>query len=248
MLLELSNIHAGYNSREILTGITMGINSCEIVALIGPNGAGKSTILKVASGFIYPKDGRITFEGIDIATLETNRRMSMGIGYFLQGGEVFSDMSVYENIEMGGANLKKPLFKERIDETLKLFPFLKNKLNKRAGLLSGGERQMLALGMIILNRPKLLLLDEPSAGLAPGLVKGIMEKIVEINKTYGTAILLVEQKIKEALKIAQRGYILRNGQVALEGTSEDIMEAISKKGQSVNASEWRSNEKERDYR
>lgn len=206
MLLELTNIHAGYNSREILRGTNLKINSGEIVAIIGPNGAGKSTILKVISGFIFPKQGKITFNGLDITDLETTIRLSNGIGYFLQGGEVFSDMSVYENIEMGGANLKKSVFKERVENALNIFPLLKDKLNKRAGLLSGGERHILALAMIILNRPKLLLLDEPSAGLAPVLVKGIMEKIVEINKTYGIAVLLVEQKIKEALTIASRGY------------------------------------------
>lgn len=227
MLLKLTDIHAGYNGREILAGITLEINTGEIVALIGANGAGKSTVLKVISGFIFPKLGKITFAGTDITYLETNKRMSMGIGYFLQGGEVFPDMSVYENFEMGGASLKKSVFNERLDETLNLFSLLKDKLNKRAGLLSGGERQMLALGMIILNRPKLLLLDEPSAGLAPGLVKGIMEKIVEINKTYNTAILLVEQKIGVALSIADRGYLLKNGQVALEGNPEEIKEAIS---------------------
>lgn len=229
MLLELTDIHAGYNGREILRGTTLMVNSGEIVTLIGPNGAGKSTILKTISGFIFPKHGRIIFDGSDITSLETNRRMSMGIGYFLQGGEVFSDMSVYENLEMGGANLKKSMLKERIEEILRLFPLIKDKLNKRAGLLSGGERQMLSLGMIMLNRPKLLLLDEPSAGLAPGLVRGIMEKIVEINKAYRVAILLVEQKVKEALMITDRGYLLKNGQVAFEGATEEIKEVISKR-------------------
>lgn len=227
MMLELTNIHAGYNGMEILTGTTLKINSGEIVALIGPNGAGKSTVLKVISGFIYPKLGKIIFDGLNITGLETNKRVSMGIGYFLQGGEVFPDMSVYENLEMGGASLKKNVFKARLDETIKLFPLLTDKLNKRAGLLSGGERQMLALSMIMLNRPKLLLLDEPSAGLAPGLVKGIMEKIVEINKTYGIAILLVEQKVGEALSIADRGYLLKNGQVVFEGSPDEIKETIS---------------------
>lgn len=229
MLLELTDIHAGYNGREILMGTSLKISSGEIVALIGPNGAGKSTVLKTVSGFIIPKQGKINFDGKDITSLETDKRMSVGIGYFLQGGEVFAGMNVYENLEMGGVNLKKSAFNERLDETLRLFPLLKDKLNKRAGLLSGGERQMLAIGMIMLNRPKLLLLDEPSAGLAPGLVKGIMEKIVEINKTYGTAILLVEQKIGEALRIAERGYLLKNGRIALEGTSEDIREVISRR-------------------
>jgi len=233
MLIELTDIHAGYNGREILMGTTLRIDSGEIVALIGPNGAGKSTALKVISGFIFPKQGKIVFDGKDITGLETNKRIFMGIGYFLQGGEVFPDMSAYENLEMGGVTLRKSIFNDRLGDVLGIFPLLKDKLKKRAGLLSGGERQMLALGMIMLNRPKLLLLDEPSAGLAPGLVKGIMEKIVEINKTYGIAILLVEQKVGEALKIAKRGYLLKNGQVAVEGSSKEIMKSLNKKTISI---------------
>lgn len=229
MLLELKNIHAGYNGREILRGLPLNINAGEIVCIIGPNGAGKSTVLKVISGFLYPKKGDILFKNKEITAMESYKRMALGIGYFLQGGEVFNDMSIYENLEMGGANLKKSLFKETVEDTLNLFPQLKDKLNKRAGLLSGGEKQMLALGIVLMAKPTLLLLDEPSAGLAPGLVKVIMEKIVEINKTYGTAILLVEQKIGQALKVASRGYLLKNGKVVFEGSAEDIKEVVSNK-------------------
>jgi len=227
MLLELKNIHAGYNGREILRGLPLNINTGEIVCIIGPNGAGKSTVLKVISGFLYPKKGDILFKNKEITGMESYKRMALGIGYFLQGGEVFNDMSVYENLEMGGANLKKSVFKETVEDTLNLFPLLKDKLNKRAGLLSGGEKQMLALGIVLMAKPRLLLLDEPSAGLAPGLVKVIMEKIVEINKTYGTAILLVEQKIGQALKVASRGYLLKNGEVVFEGLPEEIRKVIS---------------------
>jgi ABC-type branched-subunit amino acid transport system ATPase component len=229
MLLEFKNIHAGYNGREILKGIPLNIDTGEIVSIIGPNGAGKSTVLKVISGFLYPKRGNILFKGKEITHMESHKRMSLGIGYFLQGGEVFNDMTVYENLEMGGANLSSASFKETVEETLHLFPLLKDKLSKRAGLLSGGEKQMLALGIVLTTRPGLLLLDEPSAGLASGLVKVIMEKIVEINKIYGTAILLVEQKIGQALKVASRGYLLKNGQVVFEGLAEDIKEVVSKK-------------------
>lgn len=228
MLLELEDIHAGYNGREILRGLSLNLYSDEIVCIIGPNGAGKSTVLKVISGFLYSVKGKIEFEGKNIIKMETHQRIALGIGYFLQGGEVFSDMSVYENLEMGGATLKKSLLKERVDETLYLFPLLKDKLRKRAGLLSGGERQMLALSMVILNRPKLLLLDEPSAGLAPGLVKGIMEKIVEISKTYRMSVIIVEQKIEEVLEIAKRGYILKNGQVVLGAKSEELKKSMSR--------------------
>lgn len=230
MLLEFIDIHAGYNGREILTGASLRINQGEVIALVGPNGAGKSTVLKVIAGFILPKSGRIVFNDADVKTLETNKRLSRGIGYFLQGGEVFNDMTVFENLEMGAAGLKKHMLTERVEDALTLFPLLKDKLDKRAGLLSGGERQMLALGMITLNRPKLLLLDEPSAGLAPGLVKGIMEKILLINKAYGTAILLVEQKISEALRISDRGYILKNGSISFEGTSDEIKESMRTHG------------------
>ena len=229
MLLELKNIHAGYNGREILRGLPLNINTGEIVCIIGPNSAGKSTVLKVISGFLYPKKGNIIFKNKEITAMESYKRMALGIGYFLQGGEVFNDMSIYENLEMGGANLKKSVFKETVEDTLNLFPQLKNKLNKRAGLLSGGEKQMLALGIVLMAKPRLLLLDEPSAGLAPGLVKVIMEKIVEINKTYGTAILLVEQKIGQALKVASRGYLLKNGEVVFECLPEDIRRAITKR-------------------
>lgn len=229
MLLELKNIHAGYNGREILRGLPLNIDTGEIVCIIGPNGAGKSTVLKVISGFLYPKKGNIIFKNKEIAAMESYKRMALGIGYFLQGGEVFNDMSIYENLEMGGANLKKSVFKETVEDTLNLFPLLKDKLNKRAGLLSGGEKQMLALGIVLMAKPRLLLLDEPSAGLAPGLVKVIMEKIVEINRTYGTAMLLVEQKIGQALRVASRGYLLKNGQVIFEGSAEAMKEVVGKR-------------------
>lgn len=229
MLLNLENIHAGYNGREILNGLYLNVKPSEITCIIGPNGAGKSTVLKTISGLLYPKKGDIIFNSKNITVMESHKRVSLGIGYFLQGGEVFRDMSVYENLEVGGASLKKSVLKERFEETLSIFPALKDKLKKRAGLLSGGEKQMLALGMIMLNRPKLILLDEPSAGLAPGLIKVVMEKIVEVNKLYGIAILLVEQKIDVALKISDRAYLLQNGRVKAEGTPENIKGIISQK-------------------
>lgn len=229
MLLRLENIHAGFNGREILNGLYLNVNPSEITCIIGPNGAGKSTVLKIISGLLYSEEGAIIFDGKDITSMESHKRISLGIGYFLQGGEVFQDLSVYENLEIGGASLKKSVLKEQLEETLSLFPTLRNKLKKRAGLLSGGEKQMLALGMIMLNRPKLILLDEPSAGLAPGLINIVMGKIVELNRLYGSAILLVEQKIEAALKISNKAYLLQSGLIAVEGTPEDIREAINQK-------------------
>lgn len=228
-ILRLKSISRSFDGLKAIDSLDMNIEAGKISAIIGPNGAGKSTVLKVISGFLYPKKGDIIFKNKEITAMESYKRMALGIGYFLQGGEVFNDMSIYENLEMGGANLKKSVFKETVEETLNLFPLLKDKLNKRAGLLSGGEKQMLALGIVLMAKPRLLLLDEPSAGLAPGLVKVIMEKIVEINRSYGTAILLVEQKIGQALKVASRGYLLKNGEVALEGLPEDIRRAITKR-------------------
>lgn len=229
MLLKLENIHAGYNGREILNGLYLNVKPSEITCIIGPNGAGKSTVLKAIAGLLYPKKGDIIFDCKNITIMESHKRVALGIGYFLQGGEVFRDMNVFENFEVGGANLKKSILKERLDETLSLFPALRDKLKKRAGLLSGGEKQMLALGMIMLNRPKLILLDEPSAGLAPGLIKVVMEKIVEVNRLYGIAILLVEQKIDMALKISNRAYLIQGGRVKAKGTPENIKEIISQK-------------------
>lgn len=217
--MRLDNIHAGYNKREVLRGIDMAVFDKEIVTIIGHNGAGKSTLLKAIAGLIKPVSGRIIFNEIDITNKPIGKRVSLGIGYFLQGGEVFSDLTVLENFEVGGIKLNKGIFKERLDVVLSLFPLLKERLNVRAGLLSGGQRQMLALGMILLNRPRLLLLDEPSAGLSPALVNEVLGKVQEINKTQGVTVILVEQKVKESVSIADRVIMLSNGQVAFEGSS-----------------------------
>lgn len=223
-ILVAEDINAGYGKKQVLFGIDLKIREGELVSLIGPNGSGKSTFLKVVSGLLFPTKGKIYFLKEDITNYPVEKRIKMGIGYFLQGGEVFLNLTIYENLKMGGFGLKEKDFKNSLEEIFSLFPLLKKYLNKRAGLLSGGERQALALGIVLMRKPKLLLLDEPSAGLAPFLVKEIIEKIKMIKERFKTTILLVEQNVKEALKIATSVYLLKNGKVISEEKPENILE------------------------
>lgn len=228
-LLSIENVSASYSSKPVLQNISMKVDQGEIVLLIGHNGAGKSTLLKVIFGDLHVNTGKIAYLGKEITNLPIYKRREIGMAYLPQSDNIFSDLNVYDNLQVSGNGLNSLELNRRTEETFDIFPVLKNMHRKRAGLLSGGERQMLAMGMLLLTRPRLLLLDEPSAGLAPGLVKGIMEKIVEINKIFGTAILLVEQKIAEALKIANRCYLIKNGNVAFEGTPEEVKDSFGKK-------------------
>lgn len=222
-LLKVEDIKASYYKKEILRGLSLGVRREEIVSLIGPNGAGKSTLLKVIFGLLKPKDGRVIFDQTDVTGNRPYNNVRQGISYFIQGGEVFADLTVNENFRLGYFQEEETPFEERRNEVLEIFPDLKRFQTKRAGLLSGGERQMLALGMILTKRPKILLLDEPSAGLAPSLVKSLLSTIKEIKKRFHTSILLVEQNIKEALRISDRAYLLRAGRIEVEGTSENIL-------------------------
>ncbi|MCM8799076.1 MAG: ABC transporter ATP-binding protein [Candidatus Omnitrophica bacterium] len=208
----------------MLFGVSLSVKEKEILGLIGPNGSGKSTILKVISGLLTPYRGSIKFLGKEIINLPTEKRGEMGISYFLQGGEVFRNLTVLENLRIGGLGLRKDIFQENMEEVLTLFPFLKKYEHIRAGFLSGGERQALALGIVLMRRPKLLLLDEPSAGLSPLLIKESVKKIREINEKLGVTILLVEQNVKEALKIVHRVYLLKNGKIRSEEKVEGLLE------------------------
>ena len=216
--LKTEDVFAGYGKKEILRGISLKINKAEIVALIGPNGAGKSTLLKVISGMLKITKGSVWFNGKELKDIPTHQRVKEGILHFLQGGPVFPSLTVKENLEMGGRELSSEKRKEALNEITEFFPELKANFNRRAGLLSGGQRQMLALGTILMQQPKLLLLDEPSAGLAPNLVGGFMEKIEELNHLFQITVLLVEQNIEQALQVSQRAYVLVNGKVQAEYT------------------------------
>jgi len=215
-MLRLENIRAGYGKKEVLHGVSFIVPEAKICAVLGPNGAGKSTLLKVVAGMIRPTEGRIYFENEDITDFPVHERVRKGIGYFMQGGQVFPSLSVLENLEMGANGLSPQEKKKAIEEIMELFPTLQGLAKKRAGLLSGGQRQQLALGMVLVRRPKLLLLDEPSAGLSPNLVQEIMKKIQIINLTFNITIILVEQNINNALEISDKIFILTNGQLQAE--------------------------------
>lgn len=227
-LLSVENVSASYSLKPVLQKISMKVDQGEIVLLIGHNGAGKSTLLKVVFGDLHVNSGKITYLNKEITNLPIYKRREIGMAYLPQSDNIFSDLNVHDNLQVSGNGLNSLELNRRIEEIFSIFPILKNMHRKRAGLLSGGERQMLAMGMLLLTRPRLLLLDEPSAGLSPALVIEIMQKIVEINKTYGMAILLVEQKVAEALKITNKCYLLKNGQISFVGKPEEIRETLSR--------------------
>ncbi|MEM1553011.1 MAG: ABC transporter ATP-binding protein [Candidatus Bathyarchaeia archaeon] len=215
-VLRVEKLRAGYGKKEILRGLSLTVKQGEIVALIGPNGAGKSTLLKVVVGLLPPWEGSVWLNGMEITTLPVHQRVQQGLVYSMQGGEVFPSLTVKENLEMGTLTLPKAERQEAMESVLGLFPLLRENWHRRAGLLSGGQRQALALGMVLLKRPKVLLLDEPSAGLAPKMAKDILSKVQELNKHLGITVLLVEQRVREALQVAHRAIALVDGTFAGE--------------------------------
>lgn len=219
-MLKIENLKSGYNGMEILHGIDFELKPAEIVALIGPNGAGKSTLLKSIFNLCQIYSGRIIFKDKDITKLPTYYLIHEGVSYVPQGRQVFSNLTVRENLEMGAFIMEDhELIKRNIRDVFNKFPILKEREKELALNLSGGEQQMLAIGRALIQDPELLLLDEPSLGLAPKVMKEIFERIVAINKT-GVAIIIVEQNAKQAVKIANRTYILEDGEIALMGGKE----------------------------
>jgi len=215
-VLRVEDLHAGYGGKEVLRGVSLTLRAGEIVALIGPNGAGKSTLLKVIAGLVPPTRGSVWLGGREVTAWPPHRRVRHGLAYFLQGGEVFPSLTIRENLEVGAWTLPKSERQKAMESVLALFPVLRENWHCRAGLLSGGQRQALALGMVLLKRPKVLLLDEPSAGLAPKLAQEILSKVRELNGHWGVTVLLVEQRVREALTLAHRAIVLANGHIALE--------------------------------
>jgi len=219
-MLEIKKLVAGYNSQEILRGINLEVKQNEIVAIIGPNGSGKSTILKSIFKLANVMDGRIIFRNKNLSKLKTHELISEGISYVPQGRQVFNDLTVKENLEMGAFIFKdKKKIKENIESIFNKFPFLKEKQNKYAFTLSGGQQQILAIARALMQNPQLLLLDEPSLGLSPKATKEIFEIIKKLNKE-GMSILIVEQNAKKAVEISDRTYVLEDGKVALSGGKE----------------------------
>ncbi len=221
-ILEVENVYAGYlQDLNILQGINFRIAPGELVAVIGPNGAGKSTLAKTIFGLLTPSQGKIIFKGENIAGLKSNQIVRRGMSYVPQISNVFPALSVEENLEMG-AFIRQGSLKSLKDSIYAMFPRLASRSRQRAGTLSGGERQMLAMGRALMLDPELLILDEPSAALSPILVNGVFEQIVAIKNT-GKAIILVEQNAKKALMMADRGYVLENGRDRFEGKGIDLL-------------------------
>ncbi|MEM3550669.1 MAG: ABC transporter ATP-binding protein, partial [Candidatus Bathyarchaeia archaeon] len=221
-MLEVEKIESGYGDLQVLWDVSLKVSGGDLVSIIGSNGAGKTTLLRTIGGLLYPKSGKIKFLEKDITKLKPHKRASLGIAHVMEGRKLFPSLTVEENLKMG-AYLPEA-WKKR-DETLEmvhnLFPILKERSKQLASTLSGGEQQMLAIGRALMLRPKLLMLDEPSLGLAPKITLSIFETIKRINEETKVAILLVEQNVHLSLQLSKRAYVMENGKIVLEGTSMD---------------------------
>ncbi|HVI89168.1 MAG TPA: ABC transporter ATP-binding protein [Dongiaceae bacterium] len=222
-MLKISGVRTFYGHIEALKGIDMEIGAGEIVTLIGANGAGKSTLLMTICGTPQARNGAITYEGRDITRVPTYEIMRLGIAQSPEGRRIFPRMSVLENLKIGAITTDPKYFDEDLDRVFRIFPRLRERESQRGGTLSGGEQQMLAIARALMSRPRLLLLDEPSLGLAPLIVKQIFEIIREINEQQGVTVFLVEQNANHALKLAHRGYVLVNGKITLSGTGKELL-------------------------
>jgi len=222
-MLEVQGVNAGYKDLQALWDVSLRVNEGELVALVGPNGAGKTTTLKVISGLIKPTAGEVLLDGLSLTKEPPHRIVDWGISQVLEGGRVFTELTVLENLELGSFGAKARKAKdENLERVFDLFPRLQERQRQRAGTLSGGERQMLAIGRAMMSAPRLLMLDEPSFGLAPILVEQIFNMITEINR-QGVTVLLVEQNVRAALELTQRAYVIENGRVVGEGSGDSLL-------------------------
>ncbi len=222
-LLTARGVETFYGAIQALKGIDIDVARGEIVALIGANGAGKSTLMMTICGSPQARRGSIVYDGQDITQRPTHEIMRMGIAQSPEGRRIFPRMSVFENLQMGATLTDPAHFADDLDKVFTLFPRLKERRDQRGGTLSGGEQQMLAIARALMSRPKLLLLDEPSLGLAPLIVAGIFNAIRELNQAEGLTVFLVEQNAYHALKLAHRGYVMVNGSVTMQGTGKDLL-------------------------
>jgi len=223
-VLRVENLHAGYGHIEALHGVDVEVGEGEIVALIGANGAGKSTLLMSICGNPRARQGRIEFLGEDITRLPTHAIVRRGLAQSPEGRRIFPFMTVLENLQMGAVTTEEQYFDEDLERVFTLYPILRERRQQRAGTLSGGEQQMLAIGRALMSRPRLLLLDEPSLGLAPLLVRQIFSVIREINERDRVTVFLVEQNAYHALRLAHRGYVMANGKIVLSGAGRELLE------------------------
>jgi branched-chain amino acid transport system ATP-binding protein len=222
-MLRVSTVHTFYGHIEALRGVDVEVNESEVVALIGANGAGKSTLLMTICGNPQAARGQILFDGQDITRLRTHEIVRRGIAQSPEGRRIFPFMTVMENLQMGASITDPAHFDEDLERVFTLYPILKERRDQRGGTLSGGEQQMLAIGRALMSRPRLLLLDEPSLGLAPLLVKQIFGVIKEINEKQKVTVFLVEQNAYHALRLAHRGYVMANGQIMMSGTGQELL-------------------------
>ena len=222
-MLQITDLHVAYGAIQALSGVSLEINAGEIVTLIGGNGAGKTTTLRAVSGLLRAKSGAVRFAGEDITGLAPHTIVARGLCHVPEGRMIFANLTVAENLAMGAYLSTDPARDERNREfVFATFPRLKERLTQTAGTLSGGEQQMLAIGRALMGNPRFLMLDEPSLGIAPRLISTIFEKIVEINRSHGITILLVEQNANLALEVSSRAYVLETGRIAMQGESKTL--------------------------
>lgn len=222
-LLEITDLRVSYGAIKAVQGVDISVGTGEIATLVGANGAGKSSVLNAITGIVPAAGGKIVFDGTDITDWPTDRIVAAGITQSMEGRQVFPGMSVLENLTLGGYTRTKQQVKDGIEHAYFLFPVLKERAHQSAGTLSGGEQQMLAVARALMCSPRLLMLDEPSLGLAPIIVRDMFEHIERINRETGTAILLVEQNARIALSISQRGFVIERGHVRLSGTAQELL-------------------------
>ena len=223
MLLEIKDLCAGYGDLQVLFDISMKVNEGEVVSLVGSNGAGKTTLLRILSGLEPVKSGSVLYQGRDLTKLKPYEKADHGIAHIPQGRGILGSLSVRENLVMGAyPKAARVSMEENIQKSFEMFPILKERQNQMAGSLSGGEQQMLAIARALMISPKLLMLDEPSLGLAPIVVKDMFEIISKVAK-QGVSILIVEQNLNQALSVADRGYVLETGQIVMEGTASELL-------------------------
>ena len=224
IVLELGDVHTYYGKIHALKGVSLTVNQSEVVTLIGSNGAGKSTTLRTISGLLRPKAGEVRLRGRSITAVPPHKIVEAGVGHVPEGRGVFPALTVMENLEMGAFLLKdRAEFERRLDTVFSNFPRLMERVTQKGGTLSGGEQQMLAIGRALMQQPDILLLDEPSMGLAPLLVEEIFNIISRLNEEHGTTILLVEQNAQAALQVAHRGYVLETGKISMSGLAADLL-------------------------
>jgi branched-chain amino acid transport system ATP-binding protein len=222
-VLELSAINSGYGKKQVLRDVTLSVAEREFIAVIGPNGSGKSTLVQTILGFLKPWSGTIRFKGVDITNLPAARTVQAGIGYCPTGGRVFPDLTVSENLRLGGFLLRdSALLQRRIDRAQQMFPILKERSDQRAGTMSGGERQMLALARALMLEPTLIMLDEPSMGLAPQPLSEMFDTLASLNREQGLTVLLVEQNARAAFAVSRRAIVMNLGEIALQADDLDL--------------------------